>query len=765
MARKSGLFLLVLLLFLGSLFGVVFSVKETVVTALINWAVQKNGISIKKVPVQSIGIDEATLGPIAALDDSLAISKITLRYSPAMLLAGTFDRLDVEGVVVELLAGPTGVELPFLNTFPKTESSEKPPSLLPLPFNVVHMSGSAKLKYEGVDAPFDIQVQLDGRQMSDGYSITLVADAQTLGSSIESEILLTKNVVSSKTRLTLKDFKPSVWVRDLPFNVALTGKTVFETNGSLAGLFGDTPLASQQIKLVHSEMSMPMFQFGQMKSSNVKLKTTGEGSLDRFAGKWNVTAELGGEFPGGQIAETVLKATGRIELEPQNLRFEASLPGFPFSLTLNRSGKDASLLFSGIAPSVESVAEWSGQVAKIKGKYLGGSLKQGIVPADLTFGEGAFDLIVGGSNQLDAKFSIKGARTNWAKTVPIKKNLTLDAAGEISGKFALSVNGDVRVDQAIKLPFSLKHDLSLGRGGLNFTIPSTVFAPKGLQPSHFFRGIKGAVSSVEGGMSGEGGLIWGEKERSWLSLRLENIGFHTAVAKLSGIHTEIDFNSLFPLSTAKKQTITASLVDVGIPFSDLAAVFDLSPDGTVSVEELIWPFAGGVFNLGEASFNLTKQRHKLRVSVADMRLEELSKTVNLEGLSGTGQIGGTFPLLMEGGALFVNGAELSSRGKGVLKYLAPATGGALKSAGENTNLLVKALENFHYDALVLKLNGDLAREVEVRVELAGNNPELYDGYPLRLNFTISGALGDMIRKGMIGMDIPESVKRKLQSRH
>ncbi len=765
MARKTGLFLLVLLLFLGGLFGAALSVKETIATALLNWAVDKSGISLKHIPIQSIAMDRVILGPVTTRDGSLTFSKITLQYSLVALLAGTLDRLEAEGVFIELSANSSGVNLPFLNSFPTAENTGEALPILPLPFKAFRVLGNLQLKYEGVREPFDVSVDLNGRQTVNGYSVALKADSQTLGCKIDSEILLSEKNIGSETLLTLKSFKPSIFVGALPIKGAVTGESVIRINGPIAGLFGKIPLSSQHFKLVRSELSIPTLQFDRMNISNVKLNSSGEGSLDSFAGQWDIAAKLKGGFVGGEIAETAFKAKGRVELKGQAHRLEAFVPGFPFALTLDRTGKDENLSLSGGTPSVDAIVEWRGQQAKIKGKYLGGGLKKGIVPAQITFGEGAFDLVVGGEGQLSAKFSVSGAKAHWAKTFPVKKNLTLNAVGNISGERDLIVKGEVHADQAIRMPFSLKHNISLADGRIVFSIPSTVFIPKGLQPSNFLRGMEGIISSVEGGVSGEGRIAWGQKESSRLLLHMENIGFHTAVAKLAGLNATIDFNGLFPLATAKKQTITASLVDVGIPFTDLAAVFDLSPDGIISIEELIWPFAGGVFNLGGASFDLKKQRHNLKVDVIGVRLDELSKTVNLEGLSGTGRISGTFPLLMEGGSLFVDGAELSSREKGVLKYLAPATGGALKAAGENTNLLVKALENFHYDVLALKLNGDLARDVEVRVELAGNNPELYDGYPLRLNFTISGALGDMIRKGMIGMDIPESVKRKLQSRH
>ena len=64
-----------------------------------------------------------------------------------------------------------------------------------------------------------------------------------------------------------------------------------------------------------------------------------------------------------------------------------------------------------------------------------------------------------------------------------------------------------------------------------------------------------------------------------------------------------------------------------------------------------------------------------------------------------------------------------------------------------------ALEDFHYDSLVLSIDGETGGDLTARIEIDGANPDLYDGWPIDLNVDVSGELAEVLRSGLRSMSI------------
>ncbi|MFX9181141.1 YdbH domain-containing protein, partial [Acinetobacter baumannii] len=82
------------------------------------------------------------------------------------------------------------------------------------------------------------------------------------------------------------------------------------------------------------------------------------------------------------------------------------------------------------------------------------------------------------------------------------------------------------------------------------------------------------------------------------------------------------------------------------------------------------------------------------------------KLIDIDGLAGTGKLGGRIPLHWADGRLAVAGGALATTGPGRLSLARERLPSALTQAGEEVALALTALADFHYDSLSLTLDKD-----------------------------------------------------------
>ena len=142
-------------------------------------------------------------------------------------------------------------------------------------------------------------------------------------------------------------------------------------------------------------------------------------------------------------------------------------------------------------------------------------------------------------------------------------------------------------------------------------------------------------------------------------------------------------------------------------------------------------------------------------------LGELLKLVKLDGLSGTGVLNGSLPVVIRDNRIAVVDGALRTAGSGVLRYRSPTARQALESGGESVDLLLQALENFQYDTLSFSVDKRLDGETELRLQTTGNNPEVLDGYPFAININLSGNADQILASVLEGFRLSDSALRAI----
>ncbi len=210
---------------------------------------------------------------------------------------------------------------------------------------------------------------------------------------------------------------------------------------------------------------------------------------------------------------------------------------------------------------------------------------------------------------------------------------------------------------------------------------------------------------------------------------LKEVGFVTPAATFEGLSGTVKLASLLPPRTRGPQTLKLRMLEAGLPLGNGVVTFDMDRDG-LRILDARWPFASGQVVLASRGADVLAPDARFDLTVEHVDLEALLKIVEVPGLTATGRIGGTIPVVLRDGDPVLLDGALSAEDKGIIVYLGA---GSDIAPGEETKLLTDALRNFHYTELTGGLAGNANGDLVLRLGLRGSNPDLYEGYPFAIN--------------------------------
>ena len=76
------------------------------------------------------------------------------------------------------------------------------------------------------------------------------------------------------------------------------------------------------------------------------------------------------------------------------------------------------------------------------------------------------------------------------------------------------------------------------------------------------------------------------------------------------------------------------------------------------------------------------------------------------------------------------------------------------------NLLLQAMQDFHYTELSLALDKSVAHDLVAQLSLLGNNPEVKEGQDFRLNVRLETDIDKILRKINDGYSISHEILRR-----
>jgi len=188
--------------------------------------------------------------------------------------------------------------------------------------------------------------------------------------------------------------------------------------------------------------------------------------------------------------------------------------------------------------------------------------------------------------------------------------------------------------------------------------------------------------------------------------------------------------------------------------------------GELEIQQATAEFLNGRLRIAPQTFDLAKLPVNVPLDVYELSLERLLEVYPAEGFEGTGRLNGRIPLMISGTSVEVE--------QGTMAAIVP--GGRLRLPGERlqamlggsqaVDLVVQALQNFHYSVLNSTIDYDKNGKLMLGLRLEGQSPGVRGGQPVVLNINleedIPALLTSLQLSGRVNEAVTERVRERLQ---
>ena len=321
-------------------------------------------------------------------------------------------------------------------------------------------------------------------------------------------------------------------------------------------------------------------------------------------------------------------------------------------------------------------------------------------------------------------------------------------------------------DADIYITFRLKD----GEGTANIEIERLTFTENGFQPQNLIPALQGKIANVVGSVSATIDIAFSPDKplQSFGRAKLNNIDFGTLPGPFSGVNTEIEFTSIFPLVSSGVQRMTLDSFNPGVDLVDGVIEYELV-EGGVNFLSAKWPLANGFISVDPAVWKFDAPENRVVLRIEDVSVGAFLGDAGGGALTVTGDMVGEIPVVVAGVDVRIDEGQLGVENGGVIQYRAQELTSVVdlipekyvtmqdfqqfqefrenEDLGENVgkDLAFTALRNFEYKSLSVKLDGPLDGEIEVNSRFIGSNPKILAGTEFDFNVNIIGELVNLIR--------------------
>lgn len=325
-------------------------------------------------------------------------------------------------------------------------------------------------------------------------------------------------------------------------------------------------------------------------------------------------------------------------------------------------------------------------------------------------------------------------------------------------------SGDVRLPGGPRLGrLTARHDRSSGERQVRVDAPSILLGPGRLALDRLLPGVRGVVAGASGEVGVRLRLDHTARPAEYAELLLRDLSATLPGATIDRLNGVVTLTGLRPPRTGEPQELAVALIDVGMPLTSGLVRFRLRTDGLLVLDHCGFAVAGGRVVGGPVEIAPPYRTAALRLTADGLDLGELVGALTVPDLTASGRLDGELPLeLRANGALAVSGGQLRAREPGTIRWRPVEPPAALAAAGSGGEILLQALQDFHYDSLVMRLDGQTDGEMQAQLAIQGRNPALYDGYPVAFNLNLEGRLAAIVRRGVQSWQLPEAIGARIR---
>lgn len=331
--------------------------------------------------------------------------------------------------------------------------------------------------------------------------------------------------------------------------------------------------------------------------------------------------------------------------------------------------------------------------------------------------------------------------------VPLRLLLDMTNQGD-----RLAFKGEL-ADRQQRFAFTVTgaHDLAAGNGHAKVRAP-LLFLPDVLQPGDLFPSLANLVLDANADIALDADIRWtpkGISQAGRLTASVDHL--ETAELSLHGATTEVALSSLVPPATDGPQRITIGRLDVGVPLTLGIATFELRSLDDIRVHLEQFDLFGGQVRAEPIHLNPETLSFGTVLNIDGIDLSQALRFAEFGELTAEGKLVGRIPIIAENGEMLIRGARLETERPGRIRYKPIAVGDALQDANQATDLVVQALQDFHYDRFVIELDEQDAEELMIRLHFAGRSAKpltrggvTLDPVPIEININLEGPMRQIL---------------------
>ncbi len=247
--------------------------------------------------------------------------------------------------------------------------------------------------------------------------------------------------------------------------------------------------------------------------------------------------------------------------------------------------------------------------------------------------------------------------------------------------------------------------------------------------------------------------------RQWskeIDLSLENLSGNYAGTPIKELSVYAQLTGSQRLRSSSPLTISLEETNPATPIKQFRAtgevVFNLPDTATLrtiqpefSINQLNLKLLGGsLYSAEPFTYVPHKNHNKFKLKIDNWDSKQLIQLLEYKGLAMTGRVDGLLPIIINENSIVISDGTLIARDPGgLINYSSDLTDQDF-GGGNQLNLAVQLLKDFHYDEFQSSVNLSPDLLLTLGIELKGNNPLVYSGRATNFNIALENELAPLL---------------------
>jgi hypothetical protein len=314
--------------------------------------------------------------------------------------------------------------------------------------------------------------------------------------------------------------------------------------------------------------------------------------------------------------------------------------------------------------------------------------------------------------------------------------------------------GDLLFDNGPRLPIEYNGNATTDEWHITLPPASIELAQLGalLKVAHI--NLPSSIKLVDGDLNLQGNVIVNQDIKATMLIKGDK--FDASMKESYADDVSFSLNTQFDKQVSVNGPLTVELISLagGIEITRLTAGLKMEDLDQFGLQNLRADLFDGQLFLQHLWFS-NNRIEDTQVELSHINLGRLLEFADVDGLQGSGFLDISLPVSQDQTGISIKNGHFDAIGPGRIAY--SSEGLAVSNIG------LQALENFQYKDLSGTINYQADGQYQVTIRLEGNNPDLYDGYPVAFNLTINGSLPELFEALFITGDFEDAILKEIKS--